>query len=192
MESYIGRAERSIPDGADVAKRTVVLLNPPTDEFGVFMAHHRIVRGGVMPEHIRWIANGDTDLLLTRVDENTLKVKPTLGFLPPGALWTLRTPKYRSHVGDSVSLEGTRFTITEVTTDGRPAEVLVKFDNALDSDKLVWMRWNNRDGFAPFSIPALGHSMLVPAAESNSVLVDSTPQPQPQLRAELTPQAASR
>jgi hypothetical protein len=176
MESYIGRAERSIPESDDIANKTVVLLNPPSDEFGIYMAHHRIVRGGVMPEHIRWIANGDTDLLLTRVDERTLRVRPTLGFLPPGALWTLRTPKYRSHVGDTVNLQGTSFTISEVTADGRPAEVLVRFDRSIDSDDLVWMRWNNQDGFAPFSVPAVGHSMFVPAAESNSVLVDSAAQ----------------
>ena len=173
LGSYIGRAERSIPDSPEVADKTVVLLNPPSDEFGIYMSHHRVVRGGVMPEHIRWIANGDTDLLLSRVDASSLRVRPTQGFLPPGSLWTLRTPKYKSHVGDSVSLEGTRFTVTEVTSDGRPAEVLVKFDRSLDSDELLWMRWNNRDGFAPFAVPAIGHSMLVPAAESNSVLVDT-------------------
>jgi hypothetical protein len=176
MESYIGRAERSIPDSEAIAHKTVVLLNPPSDEFGIYMAHHRIVRGGVMPEHIRWIANGDTDLMLTRVDASTLRVRPMQGFLPPGALWTLRTPSYKSHVGDSVQLQGTDFTVTDVTADGRPAEVLVKFDKSIDSPDLVWMRWNNHDGFAPFSAPAIGHSLLVPAAESNSVLVDSEPQ----------------
>jgi|GEM_PF-277872 len=173
MESYIGRAERSIPDGFDVADKTVVLLNPPSDEFGIYMSYHRIVRGGVMPEHMRWIANGDTDLMLTRVDEHTLRVRPTEGFLPKGALWTLRTPDYRSQAGDTVALQGTEFTVTDVTPDGRPAEVLVKFDRSIDSEELVWMRWNNRDGFSPFHVPAIGHSMLVPAAESNSVLVDS-------------------
>jgi hypothetical protein len=176
LESYIGRAERSIPDSEAIANKTVVLLNPPSDEFGLYMAHQRMVRGGVMPEHIRWIANGDTDLLLTRVDANTLRVRPSQGFLPPGALWTLRTPSYKSQVGDSVQLQGTDFTISEVTADGRPAEVLVKFDKPIDSQELVWMRWNNRDGFAPFSVPAIGQSMLVPAAESNSVLVDQESQ----------------
>lgn len=178
LESYIGRAERSIPEGDDIASKTVVLLNPPTDEFGIYMAHHRIVRGAVMPEHIRWIANGDTDLMLTRIDANTLRVRPQQGFLPPGALWTLRTPKYQSQVGDTINLEGTRITISDVTADGRPAEVLVNFDKPIDSDELVWMRWNNRDGFTPFTVPALGHSMLVPAAESDSVLVDSESAPQ--------------
>ena len=176
MESYIGRAERSIPDGAEIADKTVVLLNPPSDEFGIYMSYHRIVRGGVMPEHIRWIANGDTDLMLTRVDEHTLRVRPSEGFLPKGALWTLRTPNYRSQAGDTVALQGTQFTVTDVTADGRPAEVLVKFDKTIDSDELMWMRWNNRDGFEPFRVPAVGHSTLVPAADSKSVLVDAEPQ----------------
>ena len=176
MESYIGRAERSIPDGFDVADKTVVLLNPPSDEFGLYMANHRLVRGGVMPEHIRWIANGDSDLILTRLDQHTLRVKPTEGFLPKGALWTLRAPGYRSQVGDRVDLEGTQFEVTAVTADGRPAEVLVTFDKPIDSDELLWVRWNNRDGFEPFQVPAIGHSTLVPAADSKSVLVDFTPQ----------------
>jgi hypothetical protein len=170
LESYIGRAERSIPDGAEVADKTVMLLNPPSDEFGIYMTHHRRVRGGVMPEHVRWLANGDSDLLITRLDDHALKVKPQHGFLPPGSFWTLRTPDFKSYVGDRVSLDGTSFTVTDVTADGRPAEVLVKLDRPLDSAELIWMRWDNRDGFVRFSLPKAGQSMLVPAADTKGVL----------------------
>jgi hypothetical protein len=175
MESYIGDAERSIPDGEGVADKTVVLLNPPTDEFGIYMAHHRRVRGGVMPEHLRWLANGDSDLMVTRIDANSIKVRPSLGFLPPGSFGTLRAPDYKSHVGDVVTLKDSTITITAVTPDGRPAEVLVKFDSQLDSEKFVWLRWNNREGFEPFSLPNVGHSLLVPAVDSRSVLADGKP-----------------
>lgn len=172
MESYIGDAERSIPDGEGVADKTVVLLNPPTDEFGIYMAHHRRVRGGVMPANLRWLANGDSDLTLTRIDATSIKVRPSLGFLPPGSFGTLRGPEFKSAPGDVVTLSDSTITVSAVTPDGRPAEVLVKFDSPIDSAKFVWLRWNNREGFERFSLPPIGHSMLVPAADSRSVLVD--------------------
>jgi hypothetical protein len=168
LDDYIASAERSIPDRADLADKTVMLLNPPTDELGIFMSHHRRLRGGVMPEHIRWVANADNDLLLTRVDAHTLKVKPGQGFLPPGSLWTLRSSQMQSKIGDRVDLSGTRYTVTDVTADGRPAEVLVELDRSLDSHDIVWMRWD-RAGFVPFQLPQIGGSMLVPAVDTRTV-----------------------
>jgi hypothetical protein len=172
VDKYIGDAEESIPAGPEVADKTVVLLNPPTDEFGIFGPMRRRARGEVMPKHLRWIANGDSDLTLTRIDATTLKVRPSQGFSAPGSIGTLRTLEFKSHVGDVVTVEGMAVTILEVTDDGRPAEVQVKFEQPLDDRQLVWMRWNDRDGFAPFELPQPGHSILVPGIDARSVLVD--------------------
>lgn len=170
FDDYIGRAEQTLPAGAGIADKTVVLLNVPSDEYGIYMAHHRLLRGGVMPKHLRWLATSDTDLLVSRLDDNTLQVRPREGFLPPGSLWTLRSRDYRSTVGESLQLEGVRFTVTDVTADGRPAEVRVRFDQPLDSPDFVWMQWGNAGGFVPFKVPAPGSSVLVPAVDSRSVL----------------------
>lgn len=125
-----------------------------------------------MPEHLRWIANGDSDLMLMRTGPSSIKVRPSLGFLPPGSFGTLRGPDYKSQVNDVVQLAGARITVVAVTDDGRPAEVLVEFDSPLDSAKFVWLRWNDREGFEPFTLPGVGHAMLLPAARTRSLFAD--------------------
>jgi hypothetical protein len=172
MDRYIDKAERTLPDGEDIPSKTVVLLNPPTDEYGLYMAPHRRARGGVMPEHLRWLATSASDLSLTRVDANTLKVTPHGGFLPENAFWTLRTHDYKSKVGDVVKLEGATYTITAVTDDGRPAELTARFEKPIDGDSFIWMRWSEKNGFVRFELPQPGHSMFVPAVTMDSVFVE--------------------
>lgn len=172
MDRYIDKAERTLPDGEDVPSKTVVLLNPPTDEYGLYMSNHRRLRGAVMPQHLRWLASSASDLTLTRVDANSLKVTPREGFLPPGALWTLRSRSYKSKVGDTVPLEGATYTVSAVTEDGRPAELTARFDKPIDGDSFVWMRWSSKNGFVPFALPQPGNSMFVPAVTMDSVFVE--------------------
>jgi hypothetical protein len=123
-----------------------------------------------MPEHIRWLATADNDLRITRTAANSLKIRPSHGFLPPGSLWTLRSPETRAHVGERLNLQGVSFEVTEVAQDGRPSEVLVHFATSLDSTKLVWLRWSTQGGFEPFDIPAPGSSIWIPAVDMGSVL----------------------
>ena len=172
VDKYIGDAERSIPEDENVADKTVVLLNPPTDEFGIYAPMRRRARGGVMPKQLRWIATGDSDLAVRRLDANPVIVRPSRGFFAPGSIGTLRTSQFQSHVGDVVALDGLEITTTQVTDDGRPAEAKLAFDAPLDGDGMIWMRWNDRDGFEPLTLPAIGHVVVVPAINSGSVLVD--------------------
>jgi hypothetical protein len=172
MDRYIDKAERTLPDGESIPSKTVVLLNPPTDEYGIYMLHHRRLRGAVMPKHLRWLASSASDLTLTRVDAYTVKVTPHGGFLPEGAFWTLRTRSYKSKVGDSVQLEGATYTVTAVTDDGRPAELSARFDKPIESDGFIWMRWSQKKGFVPFALPQPGQSMFVPAVTMDSVFVE--------------------
>jgi hypothetical protein len=140
------------------------------------MLHHRRLRGAVMPEHLRWLATSASDLSLTRVDANTLKVTPRGGFLPEGAFWTLRTHNYKSKVGDTLQLAGATYLVSGVTKDGRPAELTAHFDKPIDGDGFIWMRWSQRTGFVPFTLPQPGHSMFVPAVTMDSVFVEDPAQ----------------
>jgi hypothetical protein len=167
---YIASAEASVPSGPEIANKTLVMLNPPADDHGIYMPFHRQVHGGTMPEHIRWLATGDSDLRVTRVDPFSLEIKPSRGFLAPGSLWTLRSPKKRSFVGETLELTGVTYRVTEVTTDGRPAEVLVRFAAPLNSDEFIWLQWGNRGGYVPFSLPEPGTSVVVPAIDFESLL----------------------
>ena len=169
LNTYIARPEASLPDGPEVAHKTIILLNPATDEYGIYVPFHRRARGGVMPERFRWLANGDSELTVTRLDERSLKIRPQLGFLPPGSLWTVRSREKHSFVGETIELTGTRFEVTDVTPDGRPAEIVVRFEHPLESERYVWMQWDRLE-YKPFVPPAPGKTVVVPRVDFETLL----------------------
>jgi hypothetical protein len=67
-------------------------------------------------------------------------------------------------VGEQIDTEGLRITITKVTDDGRPAEVLARFDRVLEDPIYLWLAWKG-GGYAPFTPPALGDALTAPAAD---------------------------
>jgi hypothetical protein len=170
MGDFITYASDSVPSGPEIADKTVVMLNPPADQFGVYLPFYREVQGDTMPKQLRWLATGESDLQVTRVDDFSLKISPAAGFLPRGSQWTLRSRSTRSSVGDTLELTGVSFRVTAVTKDGRPDEVLVRFDSDLDSEKFVWLQWD-RTGYVSFSPPEPGRSVWVPAARVEEAML---------------------
>jgi hypothetical protein len=168
--NYIENVDKKLPDGPALAGKTLVLLNVPGDDYGMYMPFNRATQGRTLPKYFRWLATTDNDLELTRLDAHSLQVRPGRGFLPPGSYWLLRSPDHRSSVGDTLELSEVTFRVTEVTDDGRPASVIVRFDQPLDDDNFVWMRWSEQGGFVPFTPPQPGTSTHVAAVPFESVL----------------------
>ena len=168
-DRYLEPADASIPSGAEVTGQTVVILNPPNDEYGIYQPLLRAARGGTMPKRSRWLATGESALDVTRVDEMSLRIRPVRGFLPEGSIWTLRSRAHPSAVGDRMELPDVAFVVTEVTADGRPAEVLARFDLPLDSDAFVWLQWGGPEGYVPFELPGPGRRVRVPEIDPRSV-----------------------
>lgn len=165
--TYIENVDAQLPE---LSGKTLVLLTVPSDDYGLYLPFNRVTKGRTLPEHFRWLATSDNDLQLTRLDPHSLKIRPGRGFLPPGSYWLLRSPDYQSQVGDTVELSGASIRITEVTEDGRPGEVIVRFDRPLEDASLVWMRWGERGGFVPYKPPALGQTSAIAAVPFESVL----------------------
>ena len=60
-------------------------------------------------------------------------------------------------LGHRVSLTGMTAEVTELTPDGRPAEVAFHFAVPLEDDSLIWLC--DRGGtFEPFQPPAIGQA----------------------------------
>jgi hypothetical protein len=62
--------------------------------------------------------------------------------------------------------------VTELTHDGRPLEIVVHFERELDDPSLSWMRWQ-RTGYAPFVLPAIGKTVVLPKAALFDLLFNS-------------------
>jgi hypothetical protein len=73
-----------------------------------------------------------------------------------------RSADHPLRTGAKVDLSGMHVTVASETADHRPKEVLVRFDVPLEDPELTFVCWT-RDGYAPFNVPAVGKSVILPA-----------------------------
>ena len=169
LELVVAHADRSIPSTPDVANREVVVLNPPVDPLAIYFPAYREARNIPRPHYFRWLATGICDLSVERRDAYTLRLRPRDGYLSNSSQWMLRDPKTPSHVGEQVVLDDATFTITQVTTDRRPAEVDVRFHEPLESSHFQFLQWGVHE-YVPFRLPAVGQRVLIPAVDMKKAL----------------------
>lgn len=173
FEVLMERADPSIAQGAEAARKTVVLLNPPIDFFAVYFPSFRAARGETLPAHFRWLATGESELRVARVDDHTLRIAPADGFLSSSSQRMFRRADRRFARGEEVALSDVTFQVTEFTADGRPAEVLARFRQPLESESMQWLRWGKRS-YVPFELPRAGEAVTIPAVDLAATLVDDT------------------
>ncbi len=129
------------------------------------------MHGAPAPARIRGLAPVTTAVDVTRVDAQTLRMRPANGFLehePERMLRSLATPFF---AGSVIGLPGMTVTLTEVTPDHLPAEALFHFDKPLEDPGFVWECWT-RDGYAPWSPPAVGETVRLPAHDVRRAMLD--------------------
>jgi hypothetical protein len=165
----IDAADRTIPKTPDVTRRRVVLVNPPLDPFAAYFPVYRQARGVPRPQHLLWLNSGVTDLTITGIDERSLRVRAKDGFLSSSSQLMLRDAKHPPSPNVPISLSTATIRISETTEDGRPLEIVVTFHEPLRSDGLLFLEWKAH-GYVPFTPPAPGESVLVPALDLASTL----------------------
>jgi hypothetical protein len=99
------------------------------------------------------------------VDARTLRVREDGGFMPlPSERLFHNTRVHPFHAGDLIRLEELEVTITQVTSDGRPAEILARFEKPLEDPQYLWYAWQGA-GYAPFVVPGAGASQTMEPAD---------------------------
>jgi hypothetical protein len=154
------------PLGADreIEQQTLVILNAPS----VFqVAHVPIVQrslGLPAPRQVRLLGPSLSAVRIRRVSEQGLLLSARRGYLavPLDALY--RRPQDRLEVGDTVALSGMTAEIVSLTRDGRPREVLFRFDRDLDHRGFRWMAWKE-GAYQVISPPQVGEMLLLPRPE---------------------------
>jgi hypothetical protein len=152
----------SIPSDPGVARRTVVLVNPPFDPFASYFPLVRQVEKRPRPHLLRWLATGATPLRIERTDERTLLIAAKCGWLSTTSERMLRNPDSApAKVGNVVNLSDVSIEILHVI-DLRPDVIKVRFAMPLEDTRWVWLQWD-RDtrGFVPFLPPPVGSSVEV-------------------------------
>ncbi|MBS2025153.1 MAG: hypothetical protein JST92_22360 [Deltaproteobacteria bacterium] len=162
IQAMVSLADDTLPREPWIAGKTLVLLDPPSELFGAFLAPMRAARGVPAPARWRLLSASESALEVTRTAANTLLLRPARGFLEQESSRLLRSLDAPFHAGEVISLAGLTITIVDVLPDGRPHTVSFAFDRALDDASLLWRHWTDA-GYAPWTLPALGEHVTLPA-----------------------------
>jgi hypothetical protein len=174
MEHVMLRADRLLPPASELASQTLVMLNPPVDLLAVYWPVYRASRKLGLPARFRWLATGESDLEVSRVDEHTLRIRPRGGFLGHASQQMFRRVDEPLARGATVELSDVSFEVTDLTLDGRPAEVLVHFALPLTHASLRFVQWGER-AYVPFALPADGETVTLPAVSLDDTLFEADP-----------------
>jgi hypothetical protein len=169
VNRVLGRAHRSVPSDVAVTSRSVVLVNPPIDPFVGYFLAYRAVAGEPRPKHLRWFATGVSELRLRRVDESTLLIRPSEGFLSSFTQMMLRSPERPIALGQQIVLSDVTVEVSALTADGRPSEILVRFAVPLEHPSLQWLKWGKHE-YVPFRVPRVGETLIVPAVDMSEMM----------------------
>ena len=162
------RADASLPSSEDVTTKTLVLVNPPFEPLVYYLPFTRDAGGVPRPKSVRILGTGASAITITRVDERSLLVRPDRGFLSSPVDTMLRSARRTMAVGTAVDLSDLTIEITEMTSDGRPAEARFRFRLPLEHPSLAWRRWGVRE-YVAFEIPRIGETTRLDAVDLASL-----------------------
>jgi len=154
-------ADNSVPQTPEIADKTVVMVNPPSDAYVGYIPFRRAADHVPRPACIRWLATGLTDVTVERIDARTLRVHQSGGYLQAMSEQLLRSPRTPFTIGQRIDLKDFSVEVTKLMPDGRPLEVLVRFGRPLEDPRYLWLMWKDK-GYVPFRPPAIGERVTVP------------------------------
>lgn len=167
---------RGYPSDQQLRRQTLVIVNPISLGTEWLLTQQRRYRQEPVPERRLLLTTACSAASLTRTDAQTLVVRVQGGFLPPLGGWPdcphppaispvyslrmfdrlVRGDRNPLRLGQVIELSTATVEITELTPDGRAAEVRFRFRVPLLEDpSLRWLE-SSRRGFTPFDPPAIG------------------------------------
>lgn len=165
LDELLRAEDATLPRSKALREQTLVLLNPPLDPYAAYLGPFRELHGIPRPRALYWLATGVSELRVTTLDNHTLSIRPREGYLWSSSQRMLRAPSSDPRTwATPLELAEATFTVGNVTTDGRPEEVLVRFKRDLRDRKLTFMRWVG-PGYVSFAPPERGTSVVIPAVD---------------------------
>ncbi len=162
--------------------QNVVVVNAPCVFFFAFLPSLRSLHQQSIPAHTRVLSPGYFSVEVSRVDDNTLAVRPEKGYLQPSGTVpegreaphahpvyayqafdaTFRGKGYPMALGQRVELTGMQAEVTALTDDERPSEARIRFDRPLEDASFKWLKWDwKKGGYVRFIPPAVGETVRV-------------------------------
>jgi hypothetical protein len=168
-----------------VEAQDLIIVNSPSPGQSLYLLPLRHVREQPVPAHLRILSPAHTQIEVTRLDQQTVLIKPESGFLLPTQIdlqsdikpFPLAHIAYTYRYGDAffrensmqmpidgrVALPGMQVEVDSLTPDGRPWQARMVFDRPLEDPSLNWLQWDWESAtYVPFLLPEVGQTVQVP------------------------------
>ncbi|MDH5673991.1 MAG: hypothetical protein OEZ06_17680 [Myxococcales bacterium] len=164
MRDILDRAHAGVPGDRSIEGKHIVYINPAAVPLAAYIPIERAALGRPRARSQVWLATGETEVRVQRIDERTLRVRPRGGYLISPASHLARNPATPFEKGYSVQLSVVRIEVIALMADGRPAEIEARFDRPLEDPSLLWRRWHDVS-HGPFEPPPVGQTLVLPASD---------------------------
>ena len=155
----IYRAASDLPNDERVPEQTIVLVNG-NDLLTAMAMIGRVVEGYRIPRRMALLSSSSAMYEVSRTGPRTLQFRSAQGFLllPGDRISRNLDPPFSP--GQRVSMPDFTAEVLEVTSDGRPAEVVFEFQVPLEDETLRWVYIVNgrMEVFVP---PPMGESVQI-------------------------------
>jgi hypothetical protein len=152
---------RTLPSAPAVADQNLILVSAQSDFHAWHVPIMRSSMNQVVPRTTRALSVGPYDTTYRRIDESTLEVTPSRGFVlyPWGRMF--RGWSYEFRVGDTLEFSGMATEVLSLTEDNRPAGVAFTFAKPLEDPSLLFYEYTP-EGYRLFDLPEVGETITVP------------------------------
>lgn len=181
--SIIERAAEGLPSDPAVTDQLVLIVNTPTVFISFYGPLIRGLQGHPIPRRTLILGSGIYPTTISRPAPDVLAIRPSGGYMPepgspqpghetsqpalhPAYFFQMLDHLYRDAtpmtVGERIAYGGATIDVAEISDDGRPIEVRVRFEVDLENPSLRWLQWQNGT-YAPFQPPAIGETVILPS-----------------------------
>lgn len=159
--TLIERFARSLPTDPALPSQDLILITSFDVAASGYVSMKRELMGGPRPLHTHVMAVGDRDVMVTRLDERSLLVRPRGGFLADNFSRLFRGEPFA--VGARVEWVNATIEVTEVN-EGRPMAARFTFREPLEDRGYRFMKFAGK-ALVPFALPAVGETVTIPPGQ---------------------------
>jgi hypothetical protein len=175
VHAYFVSTAATLPHGKDLEQTMIMLVNTRDYLATPFIMLYRRLFNSPGPVFMHVLGVSTQRVSVTRIDRFSLVLAPEHGYLDDPTSILVRPRHEPFEVGQVINLFGARIQVDEITSDRRPARIRV-ITFGLDDPKFHWVVWDDQtQRFVAFELPAIGQTVVIPAATGESLTIGLRP-----------------
>ncbi len=159
--TFLGNLEAASQQLPIVEQQHVIIVSAPSFYHASLIPYLRQRTGQAVPDLLRVLATTPYPVEVTRLEAQTLAIRPQGGFLL-GLESLFRNQSHQLALRQRFDLAGMSIEIADLTPWGTPAEVYFQFDVPLEDNSLTWFYWQ-ADQYKTFTPPPIGQTVILKA-----------------------------